>query len=270
MVREITTYPTPLSVEYGIAVRNFDETLFALIEDLKDTINANNLQALAAFQIGSYFNVVVLKNSDDTFTEMINPRLISHAGSIETQEQTAYYPNLSAKLKRFEKISVVYQDTRGDFHTLQAEGDVAVTLQRKLDYNFGATFITKLSKDEKQRFEQSLEFGSDVGYDNYCPTSFVKDKIIKFINVIIALLFVVFVLSLFVDDRSFLSKVWEYQLYSSYFLGGMILFYIVYGKYESTLYKSCTSCQIGNLIGTASIAFLKLSVVMTLSFFFVR
>lgn len=270
MVREIITYPTPLSVEYGIVVRTFDETLFALIEDLKDTINANNLQALAAFQIGSYFNVIVLKNDDGSFTEMVNPRLISHSGKVESQEQTAYYPNLSAKVKRFGNISVVYQNRHGDSQVFQAEGDVAITLQRKLDYNFGATFITKLSKEEKQRFEQSLEFGSDVGYDNYCPTSFVKDKIIKFINVIIALLFVVFVLSLFLDDREYVSTIWEYQLYTSYFLAGMIAIYVLYGKYESTLYKSCTSCQIGNLIGTALIAFVKLSVVMALSFFFVR
>lgn len=267
MVRQIVTYPTPLSVEYGIAVRNFDESLFSLIEDLKDTINENNLQALAAFQIGSYFNVIVLKNEDGSFTELINPRMIAHSGEIESQETTAYYPNLSAKVKRFAKISVIYQDREANQQVLHLEGERAATLQRKLDYNFGATFLAKLSKEERARFEQSLEFGSNVGYDNYCPTTFFKDKILKFVNISIALLFGVFLLSLFQDNET--AQIWwRYELGASYVIAGLIVVYVGYGKYESTKYKSCTSCQIGNLIGSAAIAFVKLSIVMMLAYFF--
>lgn len=84
MIREIITYPTPPSVQYATDVRTFNEELFSLIEDMKDTIEANSLDGLAAFQIGSYYNVVVIKKEDGTFLELINPRLISNSGRVTT------------------------------------------------------------------------------------------------------------------------------------------------------------------------------------------
>ncbi|WP_304542773.1 peptide deformylase [Sulfurimonas microaerophilic] len=270
MVKELIKYPTPLSVEYGINVREFDEKLFSLIDDLKDTINENNLKALSAFQIGNYLNVIVLKNEDGSFLELINPKVIAHSGEVTTVETTSYYDNLSAQVTRYENISVIYQNRAGENQVLKAEGDLAIILQRKIDYTFGSTFINKLSKEEKQRFEGSLEFGSDIGYENYCPTTFFKDKIIRFINIIIALLFFVFVISFLVEDKKMLSDIWQYQLYTSYFIGLMTIVYIVYGRYEGLQYKTCTSCQIGNILGTAFIAMVKLSAVMTLSYIFVK
>lgn len=270
MVREIIKYPTPLSVEYGINVRVFDDTLFALIDDLEDTINENNLEALAAFQIGSYFNVIVLKQGDGEFLELVNPKVISHSAELLSKETTLYYGDLSAEVKRYEKISIVYQNRNGEQQVLQAEGDLAILLQRKIDYTFGSTFIAKLSKEERQRFDASLEFGMDIGYDNYCPTTFFKDKIIKFINIIIALLFLVFVISFFIEDKKILSEIWNYQLYTSYFIVVSTIVYVVYGRYEGSKYTSCTSCQIGNIIGTAVIALFKLSAVMGISYLFVK
>ena len=270
MVKEIIKYPTQLSVEYGINVRVFDEKLFSLIEDLQDTINENNLQALSAFQIGNYHNVIVVKNEDGSFLELINPKVISHSGEVTTKETTSYYPNLSAEVTRYENISVIYVNRQGENQVLKAEGDFAILLQRKIDYTFGSTFLPKLSKEEAQRFEASLEFGSDIGYDGYCPVTFFKDKIIRFANILIALLFFVFIISFFIEDKKILSDIWQYQLYGSYITLLVIFVYIVYGRYEGTKYTSCTSCQIGNILGTAFIASIKLSIVMTLSYFFVN
>jgi len=83
LVKDIITYPTPPSVEYATDVRVFDDDLFTLIEDLKDTIKANQLDGLAAYQIGNYFNVVIIKQDDD-FLELINPRVIIPIGKVTT------------------------------------------------------------------------------------------------------------------------------------------------------------------------------------------
>jgi len=47
LIKDIITYPTPPSVEYATNVRFFNDGLFTLIEDLKDTIKANKLNGLA-------------------------------------------------------------------------------------------------------------------------------------------------------------------------------------------------------------------------------
>ncbi len=73
MVKDIVKYPTTPSVEFGTDVRLFNEELFSIIEDLKDTIIENNLDGLVGYQIGYYFNVIVIKDENGEFLELINP-----------------------------------------------------------------------------------------------------------------------------------------------------------------------------------------------------
>jgi len=41
MIQKMTQYPTVMSLEFGGPVRHFDNTLLEIIQDLKDTIEAN-------------------------------------------------------------------------------------------------------------------------------------------------------------------------------------------------------------------------------------
>ena len=268
MVKDIITYPTPPSVEYATDVRLFDENLFTLIDDLKDTINANKLNGLAAYQIGNYFNVVVIKQGDE-FLELINPRVINPVGKVTTEETTAYFPGLSAKVPRYEKISVIYQDRESNQHSLKADGELSILLQRKVDYTFGSTFLNKLSKEEKKRFEKKLEFGSNIAIPESCPIVSYKDYLNKLSNIFLVMIALLLVSSFFISDETTLENIWDYQKYISYatVINGFI--YLVYGYYEGKRYTSCTSCQIGNLIGTLVISFIKLTVLMILSYFIV-
>jgi len=268
MVRNVIQYPTPLSVEYATDVRLFDEKLFSLIEDLEDTINENNLDALAAYQIGNYFNVIVVKQDED-FLEIINPRLIGHSGSVESEESTAYYPGKTANIKRFESISIVYQDRNGEDQTLKASGDLAILLQRKIDYTFGATFIHKMSKEQKEQFEDALlGNSSSVALQtqaDYCPRTFMRDKILMAANLLTALIALIFVISFFVEDTSLL---WKSELYGAAGVVVLDVIYFFYAQYEGKKYVGCGSCQIGNIMGTVAISLFRLSVVMGLSYYF--
>ena len=266
MTREIIEYPTPLSVEFGVNVRIFNEELFALIEDLKDTINENNLEALSAFQIGNYHNVIVVKNEDGSYLELINPSLIAHSGKVTQEEKTAYYNDLSAEITRFEKVSFVYQDREAKNCSLRAEGNLAILLQRKLDYLFGATFIQKMSSDERDKFELKLEYGTNIGMQDYCPTTFFRDKILKAINMLMLLMLGVAVGSFFIKDNGMLERIWQYQSYG--FLAVLLLhvFYFFYAQYEGKKYVACSSCQIGNILGTVFISLVKFTLLCVVSY----
>jgi peptide deformylase len=268
MVKDIIKYPTPLSVEYATDVRSFNEELFSLIDDLKDTITQNNLEGLSAFQIGNYYNVIVVKNDDGELIEMINPRLIAHSGKVTTEESTAYYPNHTAKIQRYENISVVYQDRDGSDKSLKASGPLAILIQRKIDYTFGATFIHKMSKDERRNFENRLEYGVSAGSADYCPTTFKRDKIVLVMNIIMGVMALSFLVSLFIDNIATLKAIWTFMLYASAGVVGLDIIYFFYAQYEGKKQSSCSSCQIGNIIGTALIVLFKLSVIMLLAYFF--
>lgn len=268
MVKEIITYPTPPSVKYATDVRVFNEEIFSLIEDIKDTIEANSLEALAAFQIGSYYNIVVVKKEDGSFLELINPRIINQNGRVTTIEKTAYFPGLSAEVTRYETISLVYQDREGKQHSLKADGDLSILLQRKIDYTFGSSFLNKLNKEEKKLFQKKLEFGSDIAISQSCPTVFKRDYIIKVINGLMIVMIILLIGSLFVDDSSS-GQLWEYQTYLFLTSLGLNIIYFFYAQYEGKRFTSCTSCQIGNIIGTSVILLIKLFVIMLLSYFII-
>ena len=267
MIKDIVTYPQPLSLEFNVSVRKFDDELFSLLEDLKDTIKANDLEGLAAYQIGNYFNVVVVKDENGEFLELINPRIIRHSDKTEEEESTAYFPGLSAKVPRFNEISVVYQDRKGEDRTLIAKGKLARIIQRKIDYTFGGNFLSKLSKEERERFEKKLNGKMDVAIGGVCPTTFVRDKFMFVANLITAVMIINFIVSFFVAEET-KELLWQYQLYASFAVVGFDILYFLYGLYEGHKYKQCTSCQVGNFIGTVAISFVKLTVIMLLSYYF--
>ena len=270
MLKEIIQYPTPPSAEYSTDVRVFNEEIETILEDLKDTINEYNFPGLAAFQIGSYYNLVVIKKDDGSFLELINPRLLSTSGKITTTETTAYFPGLSASVTRHDKISLIYQNREMEQLSLKAEGEFSVLLQRKIDYTFGSNFLSKLSKEEKNVFEQKLEFGADfaVAADS-CPTTFKRDYVAKAFNISLIIMVLVLFTSFFISAEETLAEIWHYQSYLALASLTIIIIYFFYAHYEAKLYTSCISCQSGNIIGTAVISIIKLTALTLLSFFLI-
>jgi len=265
MIKEITQYPT-MSLEFGGPVRHFDASLLELIQDLKDTINANDLTALTAFQIGSPLAVIVLKQDDGEFLEIINPVIIKREGSVTPIETTAYFPGLSGKTKRYEKIKLMYEDRKGNQQFLTADGDLAITIQRKADYLLGANFRIRMSEEEKKLFDSKLEFGTDDIDHNDCPTVFKRDRILHlikygFIAGIIGLLVSFFVGS---EIKERLTTIENGLMLTMLTL---MIIYFFYAQYEGKQYKHCTSCQIGNIVGTVAILSVKLFLLFLANYF---
>jgi peptide deformylase len=256
MIKEITQYPTVTSLEFGGNVRHFDESLLEIIKDLKDTIVANDIHALAAFQIGSPLAVMVIKQ-DDQFLEVINPVIIKREGSVTPIESTSYFPGLTAKTKRYEKIKLMYEDREGKQQFLSAEGDLSVTIQRKTDYLLGANFRIRMTEEEKKLFDNKLEFGTDEIDHNDCPTVFKRDRILHLIKYGFILGLIGLLLSFFLNTETVhILKSAENTLMLILLL--LMVVYFFYAQYEGKQYKHCTSCQIGNIIGTLLILSVKL------------
>jgi peptide deformylase len=266
MIRDIVKYPQTPSLEFGGNVRHFNQELFDLIQDIKDTMQANSLNALAAFQIGSALSVIVIKQENDEYLEIINPRVIKREGTVEPTEKTAYFPGLSAKTKRYEKIKLMYEDRKGEQQFLDADGELSITLQRKLDYVFGSSFIVRLDENERKLFESKLENGIDPITDNGCPTVFKRDRILNVIKGI----FVISLLALggkfFLSDENILllKTTEEYAMLTMLIL---TVIYFFYAQYEGKLYKNCSSCQVGNIIGVCAITLTKLLVLFAANYF---
>ncbi|MDO8454877.1 MAG: peptide deformylase [Sulfurimonas sp.] len=266
MIKEITKYPTTASLEFGANVRHFNDELFNLIQDLKDTMEANGLNALAGFQIGSPLAVILIKDEDGEFLELINPKVLTRAGTVTPTETTAYFPGLSTKTIRYKKIKVMYEDRYATQKFLEAESDLSITIQRKIDYLFGSNFRIRLGNDEKKLFDSKLEFGTDSITQNDCPTVFKRDRILHLFKY----LFVAGLLGIaskFFISQEMLGTLVSAENYTMLLMSLLIIIYFFYAQYEGKQYKHCTSCQIGNIIGTTLFSLIKLGALFLLNFF---
>lgn len=110
MVKELILYPDERINIASADVRKFDEELADLVQDLKDTIEANHAEGLAAIQIAIPLSVVVAKDPEGNWHEFFNPRILRTSGKTISTETSLYLPNIEEEIPRHEKIAFIYQD----------------------------------------------------------------------------------------------------------------------------------------------------------------
>lgn len=120
-------------------VKKFDKELGELMDDLKQTVRAENGAGLAAPQIGVPLRAVVV-DVEEGFFEMVNPVILSKKG-----EQTGPEGCLSVKGKqgtvtRPYKVKAEYRDRYGRKHKLTAEGFFARAVCHELDHLDGVLY----------------------------------------------------------------------------------------------------------------------------------
>lgn len=123
-------------------VRAFDKKLCEVLDDMKETVRAENGAGLAAPQIGLPIRVVVI-DVEEGYYEMINPKILSAKG-----EQTGAEGCLSVKGKqgivtRPSKVKAEYRDRKGKKHTVTAEDFFARAICHELDHLDGVLYIDK-------------------------------------------------------------------------------------------------------------------------------
>ena len=129
-------------------VENFDENLWALLDDMKDTVKKEQGAGLAAPQVGVLRRVVVV-DVEEGYFEFINPVIVSQKG-----EQTGWEGCLSVRGKsgivsRPMKVKLAYQDRNGEKYLLQAKGFFARAIFHELDHLDGILYIDKATHIEK-------------------------------------------------------------------------------------------------------------------------
>ena len=250
MVREIVTYPDKRINITSPDVRTFDAALASVIEDLKDTMEAHHVDAMAAIQIAIPMAVVVIKREDGSYLELVNPRIIRKQGSTISTEKTLYFPDTEHTVPRYEKITVIYQDRHGAQHSLKAEGAFAMLLQRKIDYVFGGTLANRMDQKHRSGMEKELAQKGMVGSFETCPRVFIRDYFTSFMTKLLILEALTLLSPLFHFSSKTMERLYGFDLFVSVAMIFLLIGYFGVAYWESKKYSSCTSCQIGNIIGT--------------------
>ena len=129
-------------------VENFDEKLWLLLDDMKDTVKKEEGAGLAAPQVGVLRRVVVVDVPEGYF-EFINPVMLSQKGEQSGWEGCLSVKGKSGIVSRPMKVKISYQDRNGEKYLLQAKGFFARAICHELDHLDGVLYIDKATHLEK-------------------------------------------------------------------------------------------------------------------------
>ena len=129
-------------------VEVFDEKLWKLLDDMRDTVKKEQGAGLAAPQVGVLRRVVVV-DVEEGYFEFINPVIVQQKGEQNGWEGCLSVRGKSGIVSRPMKVKLVFQDRNGEKYILQAKGFFARAICHELDHLDGVLYIDKASHIQK-------------------------------------------------------------------------------------------------------------------------
>ena len=153
--------PHPILSQKGSSCQRFRvwSSLVQLLSDMAETMYDAPGVGLAAPQIGDSRRILVAdpSNNDDadapTLFKMVNPKIINKSASLISYEESCLsVPEFYLNVKRFEELTVEWQDGMGIHTEKFLSGFPAIVLQHEMDHLDGVTLLDKSSKFKRSRY----------------------------------------------------------------------------------------------------------------------
>ena len=137
-------------VEHQLAVQML-ETLY---------VTGNGI-GLAATQVGVLKRLIIVdigEDDDETYEPLVlfNPEILSSEGEVVADEGCLSIPNVTAEVKRPEKIVVEGIDVQSESVCIEADGLLARVLLHEMDHLNGVLFIDRISGLKRQLLRDEL------------------------------------------------------------------------------------------------------------------
>ncbi len=153
-IREIRTNGDEILSKKCKVVKNFDERLHILIDDMIETMREKDGAGLAAPQVGILKRVFVADDGNE-LVEAINPEIVSVSGEQRGKEGCLSVPGEYYYVTRPYKVVLKAQDRYGNEFTKEATGLMARAFLHESDHLDGILFLEKM--DEYQPEDEDEE-----------------------------------------------------------------------------------------------------------------
>jgi len=144
-LRKILTVKDPALHKVCKPMVNFDDRLFRLLEDMKETLIDSGGVGLAAPQVG-ILRRVVLVDVGDEILELINPTLVETDGEQEGPEGCLSVPGKYGLVKRPYWAKVRAQDRNGNWFEAEGEELIARCFCHELDHLDGIVYTEVMER----------------------------------------------------------------------------------------------------------------------------
>ncbi len=143
-LRKILVQGDPALEKRCRPVEKFDQRLYILLDDLRETLTDANGAGLAAPQVGILRRAVIVLDENEEMMELINPVLVSTEGEEQDWEGCLSVPGMYGQVKRPAKATVRAQDRSGAFFEVTGEGLVARCLCHELEHLDGHLYVDRV------------------------------------------------------------------------------------------------------------------------------
>lgn len=131
-------------------VKEFDEKLWELLDDMRETMVKNDGCGLAGVQVGVLRRVVVL-DVNHMKIELVNPEIIESYGESIEKEGCLSVKGQTGYVKRPSEVTVKAMDRYGNEFVLTGVDLLARALCHEIDHLDGILYIDKVIKDYKEK-----------------------------------------------------------------------------------------------------------------------
>lgn len=156
----ILEFPDPRLRTQAAPVREVDDRIRRLVDDMFETMYAAPGIGLAATQINVHEQVIVIDISEEKDQPLvfINPQYeVLDLAEQEYDEGCLSVPGFYETVCRPAHIRVKALDREGKPFTMQPEGLLAVCIQHEIDHLQGKLFVDYLSTLKRNRIRSKLE-----------------------------------------------------------------------------------------------------------------
>lgn len=145
-IRKIVTLEDPILRKTSRKVENFNEKLWALLDDMKETMYKAEGVGLAAVQVGMLRRVIVV-DVGDGLLELINPEIIESSGEIKDVEGCLSVPGKHGEVIRPEYVKIKAQNRNGVWKRYEGTGLKARCFCHEIDHLDGIVYVDKVVKE---------------------------------------------------------------------------------------------------------------------------
>ena len=164
MKLNIVEYPDKRLRQKSKEVTAFDANLHKLLDAMHPFMIETNGIGLAAIQVAHPIRALIINLPDEdgeqhkeNLIEIINPVIVAKDGETTYQEGCLSVPQFYEDVKRYERITLEYQDRDGNEQRVEADGLLAIALQHEIDHLEGILFIDHLSYARRKKFEKEYK-----------------------------------------------------------------------------------------------------------------
>jgi len=148
-VYQVVTVPNDVLRARAREVKTTNDGVLRVLDNMKDTMYAENGVGLAAPQIGISRRMVVI-DTGDNFMELINPEILHQEGEQIGSEGCLSVPGVVGLVKRAEKVKVKAIDRSGEEILIEGDKLLAAALQHEIDHLDGVLFTDKTIQTRKE------------------------------------------------------------------------------------------------------------------------